>query len=94
MRDERISMFALPTDDPLAVAAVEAIRGGDVTALRRLLTEHPDLATVRLGNDADHSGNCGESRTLLHVLTDWPGHFPNGAARVAVLVTAGVSRHR
>jgi ankyrin repeat protein len=26
---------------------------------------------------------------LLHVVTDWPGHFPNGATTVAVLVAAG-----
>ena len=29
------------------------------------------------------------SRTLLHVATDWPGHFPNGAATVAALIEAG-----
>ncbi|MEO5876229.1 MAG: ankyrin repeat domain-containing protein, partial [Streptosporangiaceae bacterium] len=27
--------------------------------------------------------------TLLHVATDWPGHFPNGAATVAALIEAG-----
>lgn len=29
------------------------------------------------------------SRSLLHVATDWPGHFPNGPETVAVLVAAG-----
>lgn len=28
-------------------------------------------------------------RTLLHVTTDWPGHFPNSAATVATLIDAG-----
>jgi uncharacterized protein len=73
------------TGEPLAVAAVEAIRTGDLPALRRLLDEHPGLATVRLGDDDPG----GMSRTLLHVATDWPGHFPNAAATVALLVAAG-----
>jgi ankyrin repeat protein len=29
------------------------------------------------------------SRSLLHVATDWPGHFPNGPATIAALVEAG-----
>ncbi|MGH7663672.1 MAG: ankyrin repeat domain-containing protein [Gemmatimonadaceae bacterium] len=75
----------LHTDEPLAVAVVAAIRAGDLPALKRLLTENPALARARLG-DADPDGM---SRTLLHVVTDWPGHFPNGAATVALLVDAG-----
>jgi hypothetical protein len=51
--------------------------------LRRLLADNPALATARL----DDGG--GASRTLLHVATDWPGHYPNGSATVAVLVEAG-----
>jgi ankyrin repeat protein len=75
----------IDTQDPLAVAVVEAIRAGDVAGLKRLLDEHPELALARLGDNDPH----GTSRTLLHVATDWPGHFPNGAAIVAVLVEAG-----
>jgi uncharacterized protein len=59
-------------------AAVEAIHSGDLEALKRVLRENPDLATARAGG-----------RTLLHIAADWPGHFPNGAASVAVLVEAG-----
>lgn len=77
--------MTIDTADPLAVAVVEAIHGGDVDALARLLADHPDLATTRLGDD----DRAGMSRTLLHVATDWPGHFPNGAATVQLLVAAG-----
>jgi uncharacterized protein len=73
-----------PTD-PLAVAVVEAIRGGDLEGLRRLLADHPWLARARIGSD----GPGGTTRTLLHVATDWPGRFPNGPATVALLVAAG-----
>jgi hypothetical protein len=75
----------LETEDPLAVAAVSAIHTGDVAALTRLLADHPGLARVRLGDDEPG----GMSRTLLHVVTDWPGHYPGGPATVAVLVAAG-----
>src|SRR2546426_11567952 len=72
-------MWNLHPDEPLAAAAVEAIHSGDVEALRRMLSEHQGLATARIGG----------SRTLLHVATDWPGHFPNGAATVAALIAFG-----
>jgi hypothetical protein len=73
----------LPADHPLAEAAVAAIHSGNVDDLRRLLDEHPRLATVRLGHPHDMS------RTLLHVVTDWPGHYPAGAQIVTLLVAAG-----
>jgi uncharacterized protein len=75
-------MTTIAADAPLAVAVTEAIRAGDLAALRPLLRDHPDLAAARLGDER-------EARTLLHVATDWPGHFPNGPAVVAALVEAG-----
>jgi hypothetical protein len=72
----------LDTDDPIAVAVVQAIHTGDLPALRRLLEEHPALATARIA--------CGDdSRTLLHIATDWPAHFPGVAGTIAALVAAG-----
>jgi hypothetical protein len=75
----------LPTDDPAAIEAVAAIHAGDVPTLERLLGENPGLANTGLSTD----GPDGMTRSLLHVATDWPGHFPNGATTVAVLVDAG-----
>ncbi len=68
--------------DPRATAAVEAIHEGDVPRLRQLLADHPDLATSALGNTQ-------MTRSLLHVATDWPGHYPNGPQVIAALVDAG-----
>ena len=78
-------MVTIDTEDPLAVAVVEAIHAGDTAALKRLLAANPALATTRLGDDDRE----GMSRTLLHVATDWPGHFPGVAATIATLVEAG-----
>lgn len=86
LKDSRVPMRSyMSTEDPLAIATVNAIHTGDTAALKRLLAEHPGLATVRLGDDDPQ----GMSRTLLHVVTDWPGHFTNGAATVALLIEAG-----
>jgi uncharacterized protein len=78
------AVTTIAADAPLAVAVTQAIRTGDVDGLRRLLREHPELAGARLTDDDGVA-----SRTLLQVATDWPGHFPNGAAVVAALVEAG-----
>lgn len=56
---------------------------GDVQALRRCLGHNPESATARIVDAR------GVSRTLLHVAADWPGHFPDGARTVAILVAAG-----
>ena len=74
----------LRPDAPLARRVADAIRTGDATALRRLLSEHPELATARIG-DPEHGG----SRSLLHLVTDWPGHVPDAGAKVAALIAAG-----
>jgi hypothetical protein len=80
-------VVTISEDDPLARAAVDAIRVGDVTALRGLLAEHPELASARIRERGADGVAC--ARTLLHVAADWPGHLPHGAAIVVALVQAG-----
>jgi uncharacterized protein len=74
----------LAPEDPLAVALVGAIHSGDHTALAALLQQHDGLAAARVGEPAP-----GMSRTLLHVATDWPGHYPHVGATIGLLVAAG-----
>jgi ankyrin repeat protein len=57
----------------------EAIRRGDVLALERFLLANPAAAKVRIDGQ----------RTLLHVATDWPGHFPNVRQTIEVLAAHG-----
>jgi uncharacterized protein len=81
-------MLTLPRDDPQAVAVRAAIEAGDLETLNHLLRVNPDLARARVGSKNDVTGLKG-GRTLLHIATDWPGHFPNGPAIVTALVAAG-----
>jgi hypothetical protein len=74
----------VPADHPLAAQLVQAIRSGDVSALRRLLADDPSLARVQIADP-----RCDDTRSLLHIATDWPGHFPNVAEVVRALVAAG-----
>lgn len=78
-------------DETLTVTVVKVIHTGDIPSLKQLLDENPGLARARIiGRDNNNEGkSCGMSRTLLHAVTDWPGHFPNGAASVGTLVEFG-----
>jgi ankyrin repeat protein len=60
------------------MAVVAAIQHGDLDGLRRILREQPRVATGRF-----------KGRTALHVVTDWPGYFPNGPATAELLIAAG-----
>ncbi len=72
----------LPSSEPLATSVTTAIRSGDLDGLRALLTDHSGLAAAAIEfPDAE--------RTLLHIATDWPGHFPNNVDTVRLLIAAG-----
>ncbi|MGI9516591.1 MAG: ankyrin repeat domain-containing protein [Pirellulaceae bacterium] len=73
-----------PANTPLAEQASQAIRAGDTTSLQRMLEKYPDLATARIH---DTEQDC--QRSLLHIATDWPGHFPQVEKTIRVLVSAG-----
>lgn len=72
----------IAVDDPRAVTVTKAIQTGDVEGLQAQLSEHQELISAYIGSP-------DEARTLLHLLTDWPGHFPNNAAMARILIEAG-----
>ena len=72
----------LPSDDPRVLALTQAVHAGDVEAVVVLLREHPELAT-------DRHGDACQSRTALHIATDWPGNFPRVAETIAAFVAVG-----
>lgn len=57
----------------------DAIRTGDLATMNRLLSSDPTLVQARVDG----------KRTLLHVATDWPGHFPNVKEAISTLVAHG-----
>jgi hypothetical protein len=73
----------IPSDDQVAVELRLAVRVGDVAAIQRLLRNDPSLASARL------VGKDGSSGSPLHLVTDWPGYFPNGPETVRLLIDAG-----
>jgi ankyrin repeat protein len=79
----------LRRDEPIGRATVDAIHQGNVDALKHLVHQHSGLASARIGGEPGTCHADKMSRTLLHVATDWPGHFPNVPATVALLIDAG-----
>ncbi len=73
----------IPSDDQVAVELLLAVRAGDVEAIQRLLRNDPALASAGL------VGEDGGAGTPLHLVTDWPGYFPNGPEIVRLLIDAG-----
>ena len=63
----------------LGMRLAAAIRLGDLAMVDEFLAVSPELAVGRV-----HGG-----RTALHVVTDWPGYFPNGPQIARRLVDAG-----
>jgi ankyrin repeat protein len=61
---------------------VVAIHSGDVETVDRLVHSYAGLASAPVG------GRHG-TRTPLHVVTDWPGYFPNGPQIARILLAAG-----
>jgi uncharacterized protein len=76
--------LVLSADAPLARTVTDVVRTGDAAALTALLGEEPALARARVGDP-----RRGQSRTLLHLVTDWPGHVPDAGAKIRALVAAG-----
>jgi ankyrin repeat protein len=80
---EQESGKSIPGDDQLAVELRSAVHAGDIEAIKRLLRNDPALASARLG-----SKDSGTT-TPLHLVTDWPGYFPNGPQIVRLLIGKG-----
>jgi ankyrin repeat protein len=80
-------MLTLHVREPPASSAIQAIQTGKVEVLQKVLREHPDLASARLVRPNSRGGES--TITLLHVATDWPGHFPKVLTSVATLLAAG-----
>lgn len=76
-------MVDIPYKDPRAVDVVTALQSGDIPKLEALLEGDRALAQARIVDDHQ------VGRTLLHVLADWPGHRPESARAVELLVRYG-----
>jgi ankyrin repeat protein len=78
--------LTLPHGDPVAVELTSAVHSGNLEGLSRMLSQRPELASVRM---IGRKGLDGGWRTPLHAAADWPGYFPAAPATVALLIGAG-----
>jgi len=83
LRPLSVDSVAVDSPDPDAAAKlVSAIRAGDVEAVQLIIADAPEVAS-------QHLGGRFQTRTPLHVVSDWPGYFPNGPQVVRLLLAAG-----
>lgn len=75
----------MPDGEQVTAELRMAVHAGDVETIRQLLRSHSALATARLGSKQTGSGMS------LHLVTDWPGYFPNGPQIVGLLIDAGAN---
>jgi len=80
---ERQTGKRIPDGDQVAVELRVAVQGGDVEAVQALLRHDPALASARI------ACRDGRSTTPLHLVTDWPGYFPNAPEIARLLIGAG-----
>lgn len=73
------------TEDEVAadLPFVMAVRSGDIPAINATLAANPDSANRGL------AVRGSRTRTPLHVVTDWPGYYPNAPEVVRLLIAAG-----
>ena len=81
--DGKPEPMRIPQHDPVAMELRLAVHGGDLETAARLLAGHPGLARARFVGRDEGTG------TSLHMVSDWPGYFPNGAEMVRLLVSEG-----
>lgn len=81
-------MLELSADEFLATTVTEAIRSGDCNRLARILAAHPGLARAVV-TDSPVAGCPSSARSMLHLLADLPGNYPNCARMAGVLIQAG-----
>ncbi|WP_069201782.1 ankyrin repeat domain-containing protein [Bacillus niameyensis] len=75
-------MLKIYKEEPITKTVVKAIQFGEIEKLKDLLKKVQGLAQARVID--------GEmARTLLHIATDWPGHYPNCQETITLLVQAG-----
>ena len=77
-------MKLIPEQSSIATEIVDAIQKGETTRLDKLLSTDNELASARIDPREEDS-----RRSLLHIATDWPGHFPNVAETIKILVSHG-----
>ena len=65
----------------LSQLLIEYIKKGKVSALHDLFINKPALAHCRIVDSKSHE------RTLLHIVTDWPGHYPHHVEVIHLLAS-------